>query len=56
MESVLQSALCTYDVLTNAECLHTEEPIVDLLHEVAAEAKQIVCESMECEKPLSLSS
>ncbi len=46
--------LHAYRFLPNLERLSTEEPIVDRLHEVAAETKEILCEAVKREKPLSL--
>jgi hypothetical protein len=46
---------CTHDVLPNLKRPGTQNPIVDRLHQVAAKSKQVLRQSMECEKPLRLS-
>ena len=45
----------THDVLPHRKRPRSQNPIIDRLHQVAAKTKQVLRQSMECEKPLSLS-
>ncbi len=55
-ETASHNPLCTDPFLPNLKGLGAPHPIVDRLYQVAAKAKQILGEAVECEKPLSLSS
>ena len=47
--------LCAHRFLSDLKGLGAQQSIVDRLHEVAAETKEILCESVSRQKPLSLS-
>ncbi len=48
------SCLCAHRFLPDLKGLGAQQSIMDRLHEVAAETKEILCESVERQKPLSL--
>ena len=49
------SCLCAHRFLPDLKGLEAQQAILDRLHEVAAETKEILCESVERQKPLSVS-
>ena len=53
-EAASHNPLCAHRVLPNLKRLSTQNPIVDRLQQVAAETKEILCESVQCQKALSL--
>jgi len=52
MNAASQSVSCTHRFLPNLKRLRSSYSIIDRLHEVAAEAKEILRESMPRQKPL----
>ena len=51
----MPSVSCTHRFLPNLKRLRAEEPAVNGLHQIAAHAEEVWCESVQREKPLSLS-
>ena len=48
------SLLCTHRFLPHLKGLGAQKTIIDRLHEVAAKAKEVLCEAMECQEFLGL--
>ena len=48
------SCLCAHRFLPDLKGPGAQQTVIDRLHEVAAETKEILCESVEREKPLGL--
>ena len=55
MESLGKGISCTDQFLPHLEGSSTQQTVIHRLYQMTAKAKQILCQSMQREKPLSLS-